>query len=516
MDTKYFNTAGPCVEVDHYTLPPLDRCKEIDTLISKKNYFVIHAARQSGKTTLIQSLTNYYNRLGRYYALYCSLETVEIFRTPELGIPIIIENLKNALKYSDLPHKEKFGSDTSGSPALLLRNTLSGYCQILDKPLILFLDEVDCLSDDTLISFLRQLRDGFVNRAHIPFPSSIALVGMRSIRDYKIHVRDSLQTLGSASPFNIISESLSLTDFTLEEVATLYRQHTQATGQIFEEEAIRSAHDYTAGQPWLVNALANECVSKILNKDFSQTVTKDHIQRAVENIIRRRDTHIDSLLERLKEDRVRRVIEPLILGKDTEIDFLSDDAQYCIDLGLVISTKNGFMPSNKIYREVILRTLSYNTQINLQTKIPNRWIENGLVDMSGLLQGFQQFWRENSVMWSERFDYKEAAPHLILQAFLQRIINGGGNILREYASGRGRLDLCVQYENRNYPIELKLYYNNKTQSEGLQQLAEYMDTFGATEGWLVIFDRRKSKSWREKIYWRVKQVEGKVIYVVGC
>jgi hypothetical protein len=172
--------------------------------------------------------------------------------------------------------------------------------------------------------------------------------------------------------------------------------------------------------------------------------------------------------------------------------------------------------SNKIYKDLIIRYLSYDTHEELKRKIPNRWIENGIIDMSGLLKGFQEFWRENSVMWSERFQYKEAAPHLILQAFLQRIVNGGGYISREYASGRGRLDLNVLYEGRYYPIELKMYYNAKTLPNGLNQLSEYMDTLGATEGWLVIFDRRKGKSWSQKIYWRTKQVEGKTIHVVGC
>ena len=111
-------------------------------------------------------------------------------------------------------------------------------------------------------------------------------------------------------------------------------------------------------------------------------------------------------------------------------------------------------PANKIYNEVIIRTLSYDTQFQLIQKVKNNWIDHsGHIDINGLLRGFQQFWRENADIWIEKYEYKEAAPHLILQAFLQRIINGGGTILREYASGRERMDLCVIYENNKYPIE---------------------------------------------------------------
>ena len=69
------------------------------------------------------------------------------------------------------------------------------------------------------------------------------------------------------------------------------------------------------------------------------------------------------------------------------------------------------------------------------------------MNINGLLKGFQQYWCQNSDIWIQKYDYKEAAPNLILQAFLQRIVNGGGIILREYAAGRGRMDLCVIFNN---------------------------------------------------------------------
>jgi hypothetical protein len=175
------------------------------------------------------------------------------------------------------------------------------------------------------------------------------------------------------------------------------------------------------------------------------------------------------------------------------------------------------LPANKIYAEVIIRTLNYDSQYNLHTQITNFWIDKtGHIDMSGLLKGFQQFWRENSDIWIEKYDYKEAAPHLILQAFLQRIINGGGTILREYASGRERMDLCVIYEGNKYPIELKLKYANSVVQKGIEQLTNYMTTLGEATGWLVIFDRSKPKDWDEKIFWQTEHHEGKTIHVVGC
>ena len=136
--------------------------------------------------------------------------------------------------------------------------------------------------------------------------------------------------------------------------------------------------------------------------------------------------------------------------------------------------------------------------------------------MTGLLKGFQQFWRENSDIWIEKYEYKEAAPHLILQAFLQRIINGGGTIIREYAAGRERMDLCVIFEKNKYPIELKIRYSKFVAQEGIEQLGNYMTTLGENTGWLVIFDRSNTKNWDEKIFWQTENLEGEIIHIVGC
>jgi hypothetical protein len=258
-------------------------------------------------------------------------------------------------------------------------------------------------------------------------------------------------------------------------------------------------------------------IVEIMQSDYTQPVTAELVKEAIQNIILRRDTHIDSLLERLKEERVRKVIEPVIMGKDFT-GRLSDDFLYVRDLGLITETKGHLRPANPIYGEVIARTLSYDAQQNLlhhtTYQIP-RYLKDGRIDMDYLMRDFQQFWRENSDIWIERFDYKEAAPHLIMMAFLQRVINGGGQLIREMAAGSGRIDLCLIYENRKYPIELKIRHGEKYLQEGIEQTFRYMDTCGCTEGWLVIFDRRENVKWEDKIYMKKETVKGKTVTVAG-
>jgi hypothetical protein len=497
-----------------------DRLRGVEQLIDSKQYFVIHAARQSGKTTCLLDLTDRLNKGGKYHAAYCSLETLQSFTDPQVGIPQILNRIKSAISMYKLPHFEQFAQNADKTDvAGVIQTELTKYCSSLDKPLIILFDEADCLSEGTLITFLRQLRNGFVTRGAAPFVHSLALVGMRNIRDYKAHIRGNNETLGSASPFNIVTESLTLKNFTKEQIAELYMQHTNDTEQVFESSAIDLVWQKTQGQPWLVNAIAREVIVKLLDWDYTKPVTAELCEQAIKNIILRRDVHIDSLLERLKEPRVQRVIEPMLAGETVKTN--TDDFAYTLDLGLIRRNEDKQLePANPIYGEVIFRTLNEEMQSDLEQtrqdlKMP-RYYKDGQIDMDLLLSEFQQFWRENGDVWLKKTDYIEIAPHLLLQAFLQRIINGGGQVVREPASGNGRLDLYVLYEDKKYPIEIKIRYGEKTLPDGLTQLARYMDIYGEKRGWLCIFDRRTEISWEEKIYIKSHSADNdKTITIVG-
>ncbi|MCP4105691.1 MAG: hypothetical protein GY749_09160 [Desulfobacteraceae bacterium] len=147
--------------------------------------------------------------------------------------------------------------------------------------------------------------------------------------------------------------------------------------------------------------------------------------------------------------------------------------------------------------------------------------EDGMLDMNKLLAAFQKFFRKHSESWVERFQYKEAGPQLLLQAFLGRIINSGGRIHREYGLGRDRTDLLViwpwQNKIQEIVIELKIRYGDteKTVKKGLKQISDYMDKCGTEYGHLVIFDRRKNISWKEKIFCRKESYQGYMITIWG-
>ena len=515
---KYFNTAGPCIPAKHYMLPALDRLPEVRRLVGMERYFVIHAPRQTGKTTALNALVDEINGKGEMVALYCTLETLQNAKDPDksnLAIrDLILDNYESAFP-SGNAEAEAVPHDGGGT-GLAVRNVLRRLCRRAGKPFVVFFDEADCLAGDVLISFLRQLRDGYVNRAKVPFPASIALVGMLDVRDYKAQIRPAGESMGQISPFNIISKDMLLRNFNADEVAALYAQHTDATGQTFATGVLEKVMEFSGGQPWLVNALARECVEEMHGFRYGETVTVDDVETAKETIIRRRDTHVDSLMERLREPRIRRIMEPVILGEQlvgTSVN--DDDYRFVQDLGLLKEVNGALVPANKMYAEIIGRYLSRDDQVRMMQSIPNTpWATPDGLDMPGLMAAFQEFWRENSGADRRAYEYGEATPHLVLMAFLQRVTNGKGHIIREMALGSKRLDLCVEYRDKRYAVEVKTS-RNFAGEDSYRQLAGYLGALGLSEGWMAIFDEDKSKPWDKKLYRRDVAFDGKTLHVVG-
>jgi len=529
---KTFTTAGPVRPDKHYNIPALSRwdMDEIRRLIREERYFVLHAPRQTGKTSCLLALMEKLNAEGDYTALYANLEPAQAARGDvKAGMRTIAGGIAgDARRYLGDQRPRGWVDETlhEFGPHGALRGLLSRWSEENDRPIVLLLDEVDSLVGDTLISLLRQIRAGYPDRPHA-FPQTVLLCGVRDVRDYRIHDGDN-QVITGGSAFNIKSKSLRLGNFSRGDVAVLYAQHTKETGQTFEDGVIDSVFEQTAGQPWLVNAIGYEaCFEMKTGRDRTQPITSGLMADARERLIERRDTHLDQLGDKLKEPRVHRVIGRILADTTEESSTIpEDDLQYVEDLGL-IRARPQLAIANPIYREVIPRTLTWTTQVLIPQETTWYLEENGRLDFPKLLGAFQQFFRENGESWAGRFDYKEAGAQLLMQAFLQRIVNSGGRIDREYGLGRRRTDLLVQWpldESRGFHgpvqravIELKILHKSleTTLKEGLAQTADYMDRVGSDEGYLVVFDRTPDVSWEEKSFVRRERHEEHRIGVWG-
>ena len=321
---RFFNTAGPVAAAKHYCIPPLERLdlRDVLDLIRTERYFVLHAPRQTGKTSALLALRDLLNGGGEgdYRCVYVNVEPAQAMREDvEAAMRAILGELASRARTTS---GDGFldaawpGILAKHGPAGALREALSRWSEAAAQPLVLLVDEIDALVGDTLLSVLRQLRAGYDLRP-AGFPQSVVLCGVRDVRDYRIRSSAEQAVIAGGSAFNVKARSLRLGDFSRDDVTALLAQHTGETRQAFEPAALEAIWERTRGQPWLVNALADEtCFRDESGRNRSRAITTDDVCDAQERIIQRRETHLDQLADKLQEDRVRRVVEPLLSGGD--------------------------------------------------------------------------------------------------------------------------------------------------------------------------------------------------------
>jgi len=512
---RHFNTAGPINWEDHYFIDPLKRIdwELMTSLIEQKKYFVLHAPRQTGKTTYLKALACRLNENERYITLWVSFESAgyksisvkEANDTLNYAIyQAAIEQLPGSFHPSD-PREKSFQD---------LNDYLKDWVRSQSNPIVLFIDEIDALLNDVLVAILRQLRSGYPSRPE-NFPHAIVLVGLRDVRDYKVDNGNGSGSLGTSSPFNIKSESLFLPDFSEDEIFDLLEQHTQETGQVFPKEVQHEIYRLTRGQPWLTNALAYHIISRLLENDYSKPISLEIVNLAKNQLILRRDTHLDSLVDKLKEKRVKGIVQSIINGDPIPYDILDDDLAYIRDLGIV-TDKAPLTFSNPIYAEIIPRVMTAIIEESLPGEIQAPFFigPDGILNMDKVLTEFQEFYRRNAEAWLNRYEYRESAHQLLLMAFLQRIVNAGGEIIREMAVGNGRTDLLVKYKKLEFALEMKIKRNKNTIPEGQDQLLQYLDRLNLKQGYLVVFDPTEG-DWESKISWKKISYKKKAITIVG-
>lgn len=478
-------------------LPAAERLPDAPKVIDQFGYFVVHAPRQTGKTTTLRALAEKLTAEGRYAALHFSCEAGGAVGDDYVQAQhALLADLRLRAEVA-LPPELRPPPWPDSADAGMVRGALTAWARVCPRPLVLFLDEIDALHGQSLITVLRQLRAGYPDRPK-DFPASIVLCGLRDVRDYKAASGGDPSRLGTSSPFNVKVTSMRLGNWNADEIGTLYAQHTTDTGQIFEQEAIARAYEVTGGQPWLVNALAREIVEEMAVPQ-NEPITAAHVDEAKERLILARATHLDSLVAKLLEPRVRRIIEPLVVSSDLHLDdTYNDDVSYVSDLGLV--NKRPLRIANPIYKEVIVRVLASGVEDTIRDEPHAFILPDGRLAFRRMMRAFAKFWRENGEILATRMPYPEAGPQLVLMAFMQRIVNGGGYIDREYGLGKKRIDLLVRYPykkngiraEQRRAVEIKVWRKGEVNplKKGLAQIDEYLQSLGMKRGTLVIFDAR--------------------------
>ena len=514
------------VEEDHYCIPPLERV-DLDcvlNLIRDQEYFSLHAPRKTGKTTLLKALQDLLNSgtVGSYRCVYVNLDGTQtagqdVGRAMQSILGEIALRARLVLKDDFVDETRLHALETAGPYGALTR-VLTEWSLAGPHPLVLLVDEIDALVGDTLISVLRQLRSGYDRRPD-SYPQSVVLCGVGDVRDYRIPSGSTGEPVTGGSGFNISAASLRLGDFKREDVEVLLGQHTAETGHEFEPAALERVWTQTQGQPWLVNALCYAaCFESLQGLDHSRAITEDNILAAQEVLIQGRVGHLHQLARKLEEERVQRVVEPMLCGAPG-YELSTHDYEYVRDLGL-IAAGGEIRIANPIYAEMVPRDLTSATREDMLVE-PARFVDDdGSLNAEKLLEAFQEYYRENAEHRLQLFQYRQAGPQLLLQAFLQRVLRGRGRIEREYGLGFERVDLLILWPRpqgmQRIAIECKVLNGKleRTLEQGLPQTADYMDRCGADGGHLVIFDRSE-KPWKEKIFHRSEEFDGTPVDVWG-
>ena len=500
-----FNVAGPMDPEVHYTIPPLSRVplRRFEDLVERREYFVLHAPRQTGKTSVLFALEEHLNARG-WRCVYASCQDASGVRDLDAAVRGVLgaiasgaEDVLGDESLWEILRKARADSDPAGGgfeDALRRWSEQSG-----EERLVLLLDEADALQIPVLVSLLSQVRSGYTDHPRL-FPRSMVFCGLRDVQVYPGP---------SGIPFNIVYETFRLADFSQAEVEELLGQHTEETGQRFAPEAVEEIGNATAGQPWLVNALADEaCFEDEAGRDRSREIGLEAVESARERLIRNRPSHIRHLEQQLTDERVLRVVERVMAGRGGLV-LKSEDLAYVEDLGFV-KTKGPLEVANPIYREAIPRILSGGVVESLPYEVAISRRPDGGLDVAKLLTAFREFFREHSESWSQGFVFREAAPHVLLQAFWQWVADAGGRMVREYGAGRGRTDLLIEWRRnegvQRFVVECRVRRERDDLEtvirEGAAQTAAYLDHCGAEEGHLVVMDQDEGKTWEEKIFRR--------------
>ena len=361
------------------------------------------------------------------------------------------------------------------------------------KRAILIIDEFDGIPKEALVGFLRSLRRIYVSNPTNRCPHSVGIVGVKSIAQ--------LNYDRSISPFNIQDEFF-LPNFTLEQVHELLGQYTEEVGQTFESEVITSIHKQSAGQPFLVNRLA-QILTEELDIPKTEAITMEHFERAHFKLLHEQNTNIDHLTTNIRRNPRFESILMRITASDDGLRFNLRDDQISelATFGVISQGEDGMCEiANPIYFYCILQTFKPTINGLEQAYLPENTRDGfldylsktGHIEMDALLDNFRDFIARVgfSILQVPDTPQESVGRHLLFAYLEQFVMLVGGFMHIEVQTGRGRMDLLITHNRKKYIVETKLWRGAANYQKGKRQLVSYLKSEGASEGYYVVFDHR--------------------------
>ena len=508
---RSFGTEGRVRPEHHYIVP---RTEEITDFISRaKNgkYIVLFAPCQTGKTTFFRlALEALVAEAPTYFPIQLDFQTmrntapVTFYERLYYQINMQIESVfqKRGEVLSDT--LAQFLADTQLTDdfsMMMFFQQLAGMLNsdfhkqgLASTKVVLLIDEFDGIPPTVVSDFLYALRQIYLSD-EMHCPHSVGIVGVKSIAQ--------LDYDRSVSPFNIQDE-FRLPNFTLEQVHELLSQYTDEVGQAFDSEVVASVHKQTAGQPVLVNRLA-QILTQELDIPKTEPITSNHFLKAHKQLLHERNTNIQHLTTNIRRDRRFESRLIAIMSYEEGIDFNLDDdiISELATYGVITEDPDGMCQiANPIYLYRIMRTFKPTVNGLEQEYFHEDNIDGfkayltttGQIDMEQLLDNFRAFIARAGfkILQVPDTPQESVGRHLLLTYLDLFARSVGGTLSFETETGRGRMDLLITREREKYIVETKVWRGDIRYQAGKRQLAAYLELEGATQGYYVIFDHRRN------------------------
>ena len=512
--TKEFNTTGSCNPAMHYMVDTSKKLAQIEELIDRGKYFTINRARQFGKTTTLDSLFRLLS--DKYFIIKISFEGLgeDDYREGRLFLAefqkILVKRIKT-ISY-DL-------ADFWKSPVLSfgdLSKKVYDFCKLVNKPVVLMIDEVDKSQNNQLfLDLLGMLRNLYLERSESGDMSStfhsVILAGVYDVKNLKIKLRPDEERKYN-SPWNIAAKFKVDMTFNPNEIITMLNEY-EIDYQTGMNKAFiaNEIYKYTSGYPYLVS-----CICSIIHDELEQDWSEKGIQDAIKILIKdRENTLLGDLTKNVETYPDFEKLMTDVLLHDKEIVY--EPNVPAIDLALTFSavkedahghiTVHNLVFEQKLYNYFVAKeSLKGNSDFSGNRSI---YVTNGRLNMPLVIARFQDLMRNERRRADDEF--LERQGRLLFLCFLKPIINGTGFYYVEPETRNGgRMDIVVSFAGEEFVIELKIWRGEKYEVEGKVQLAEYLKTRNLNEGYLVTFSFLKNKTIQEEPEW--VEHDGKRIY----
>lgn len=500
---RTFGTRGPVDPAKNYVVQRADEIADFINRVKDGRYIVIFAPRQTGKTTFFyRALDKLTGEDETYFPIQLDFEEYKNRSSADF-YNYFYEDIREEIE--DVFQKR--GSTPSGVLINLLENTqirdhvlmrrfFRSLARLLNgQRIVLIIDEFDGIPQTVVSDFLYSLRRIYISRTTPQSPYSLSIVGVKNITQ--------LDYDRSISPFNIQDEFV-LPNFTLEQIHELLTQYTEEVGQAFAPEVITSIHKQTAGQPFLVNRLA-QILTEELNVPKTDTLTLSHFAKSHTRLLREGNTNIDHLRTNVRRDRRFEKILMRIASYERGLPFNPDDVlmNELVTYGIIAEGTDGMCEIvNPIYQHRILQIFkpAFNGLENVYfpedtgVDFIDYLTPTGQLEMALLLDNFQAFIARSGFRILQGPDTpQEYIGQHLLYAYLDQFVRiVGADMFLEVQTGRGRIDLLVIHNARKYIVETKIWEGPRRYVTGKKQLAAYLKLEQATEGYYVVFDHREN------------------------